>query len=256
MIVSGKKEFPRTVIITVLSGYFTAKRNRSVVMNYEIIGGNLPAVICHMKQGEKIVCESGGMSWMDDAFTMETSGGGAAKMFGRMFSGETLFRNIYTANRDGDIAFASSFPGEIIAARVTPGHPIIAQKHAFLACDPTVESSVFFQKKVGAGFFGGEGFIMQKFEGDGIVLLEVDGSTKEYTLGAGQRMYMETGHLVIMDGTCKMDIERIKGAKNILFGGEGLFNTVVSGPGKIVLQTMPIEKTAQMLAALMPNTNK
>ena len=222
-------------------------------MNYEIIGGNLPAVICHMKKGEKIVCESGGMSWMDDVFTMETSGGGIGKMFGRMFSGETLFRNIYTANRDGDIAFASSFPGDIIAVQVTPDHPVIAQKSAFLACDPGVESSVFFQKKLGAGFFGGEGFIMQKFEGNGIVLLEIDGSVKEYTLAAGQRMLMETGHLVMMDGTCSMDVERIKGAKNIVFGGEGLFNTVVSGPGKIVIQTMPIAKTAQMLAKLMPN---
>lgn len=224
-------------------------------MNYEIMGGNLPAVICHMKQGEKIVCESGGMSWMDDAFTMETFGGGAGKVFGRLFSGETLFRNLYTANRDGDIAFASSFPGDIIAVEVTPGHPIVAQKHAFLACDPTVESSVFFQKKIGAGFFGGEGFVMQKFEGSGIVLLEVDGSTKEYTLAAGQKMYMETGHLVIMDATCKMDVERIKGAKNIFLGGEGLFNTVVTGPGRIVLQTMPIAKTAMELYQLMPHTN-
>ena len=223
-------------------------------MNYEIIGGNLPAVICHMKQGQQIICESGGMSWMDDAFKMETTGGGVGKVFGRMFSGETLFRNIYTANRDGDIAFASSFPGEIIAVEVTPGHPVIAQKHAFLACDPTIETSVFFQKKMKTGIFGGEGFIMQKFEGNGVVLLEVDGSTKEYTLSEGQRMYMETGHLVIMDGTCKMDVEMIKGAKNIFLGGEGLFNTVVTGPGRIVLQTMPIEKTAQLLASMMPNT--
>ena len=223
-------------------------------MNHEIIGGNLPAVICHMKKGEKIVCESGGMSWMDDAFTMETSGGGVGKVLGRMFSGETLFRNIYTADRDGDIAFASSFPGQIIAVQVSPGHPVIAQKRAFLACDPGVESSVFFQKKLGAGLFGGEGFIMQKFEGEGTVLLEVDGSVKEYQLAAGQRILMETGHLVIVDGTCSIDIERIKGAKNIMFGGEGLFNTVVTGPGKVVIQTMPIEKTAQLLAKLMPSS--
>jgi uncharacterized protein (TIGR00266 family) len=222
-------------------------------MKYEIIGGNLPAVICHMSRGEKIVCESGGMSWMDDAFTMETSGGGIGKMFGRMFSGETMFRNIYTANRDGDIAFSSSFPGQIIAVQVTPGNPVIAQKRAFLACDPGVETSVFFQKKLGSGIFGGEGFIMQKFEGNGIVLLEVDGSIKEYNLAAGQRIIMDTGHLVMMEGTCSMDIERIKGAKNIVFGGEGLFNTVVSGPGKITIQTMPIEKTVQLLSRLMPS---
>lgn len=224
-------------------------------MNYEIMGGNLPAVICHMNQGEKIVCESGAMSWMDDVFTMETSGGGVGKVFGRMLSGETLFRNIYTANRSGDIAFASSFPGAILAIPVTPGHPVIAQKRAFLACDPTVESSVFFQKKLGAGFFGGEGFVMQKFEGNGIVLLEVDGSTKEYTLAAGQRLVMETGHLVIMDGTCSIDIVSVKGIKNKLLGGEGFFNTVVSGPGKVVVQTMPIAKTAKMLSSFMPNSS-
>ena len=224
-------------------------------MNYEIMGGNLPAVICHMKRGEKIVCESGGMSWMDDAFEMETSGGGIGKMFGRMFSGESMFRNIYTATRDADIAFASSFPGNIIAVEVTPGHPVIAQKSAFLACDPGIETSVFFQKKAGAGFFGGEGFIMQKFEGSGIVLLEVDGSTKEYNLAAGQRMIMDTGHLVIMDASCNMDIVSVKGLKNKLLGGEGFFNTVVSGPGRVVIQTMPIAKTAQLLADLMPNNN-
>ena len=224
-------------------------------MKYEIMGGNLPAAICYLKQGEKIICESGAMSWMDDAFTMETSGGGIGKMFGRMFSGETMFRNIYTANRDGSIAFASSFPGDIVAIQVTPGNPVIAQKKAFLACDPGVESSVFFQKKLGAGLFGGEGFIMQKFEGNGIVLLEVDGSAVEYTLAPGQRMIMETGHLVMMDGTCSMTVESVKGLKNKLLGGEGFFNTVVTGPGKITIQTMPISKTAALLATMMPSSS-
>ena len=224
-------------------------------MKYEIMGGNLPAAICHLKQGEKIICESGAMSWMDDAFTMETSGGGIGKMFGRMFSGETMFRNIYTANRDGAIAFASSFPGDIIAVQVTPGNPVIAQKRAFLACDPGVESSVFFQKKLGAGFFGGEGFVMQKFEGNGIVLLEVDGASAQYDLAPGQRMIMETGHLVMMDATCSMNIESVKGLKNKLLGGEGFFNTVVTGPGKITIQTMPIAKTAQTLASMMPSSS-
>ena len=224
-------------------------------MKYEIMGGNLPAAICSLKQGEKIICESGAMSWMDDAFTMETSGGGIGKMFGRMFSGETMFRNIYTANRDGSIAFASSFPGDIVAIQVTPGNPVIAQKKAFLACDPGVESSVFFQKKLGAGLFGGEGFIMQKFEGNGIVLLEVDGSAVEYTLAPGQRMIMETGHLVMMDGTCSMTVESVKGLKNKLLGGEGFFNTVVTGPGKITIQTMPISKTAALLATMMPSSS-
>ena len=221
-------------------------------MQYEIIGGNLPAVLCRLTRGEKIICESGGMSWMDGVFKMETTGGGAGKMFGRMFSGESLFTNVYTAQQDGEIAFASSFPGEILAVELTPGKSIIAQKKAFLASEAGVDMSVYFQKKIGKGLFGGEGFIMEKFTGSGVVFLEVDGAVKEYTLAPGERKVMETGHLVMMDDTCQMDIERISGVKNVLFGGEGLFNTVVTGPGKIVIQTMPMSKTASVLAQYLP----
>lgn len=222
-------------------------------MQYEIIGGNLPAVLCRLTRGEKIICESGGMSWMDGVFKMETTGGGAGKMFGRMFSGESLFTNVYTAQQDGEIAFASSFPGQILAINLTPGMSIIAQKRAFLACEAGVEMSVFFQKKLGKGLFGGEGFIMEKFTGRGFVFLEVDGSIKEYNLAPGEKKVMETGHLVMMDATCQMNIERISGVKNVLFGGEGLFNTVVTGPGRIVIQTMPMSKTAGVLAQYLPN---
>lgn len=224
-------------------------------MQYEIIGGNLPAVLCRLSRGEKIICESGGMSWMDGVFKMETTGGGAAKMFGRMFSGESMFTNTYTAQQDGEIAFASCFPGEILAVNLTPGKSIIAQKKAFLASEAGVEMSVFFQKKVGKGFFGGEGFIMEKFTGSGLVFLEVDGSIKEYNLAPGERKVMDTGHLVMMDDTCKMDIERISGVKNVLFGGEGLFNTVVTGPGRIVIQTMPLAKTAGVIAGYIPQSS-
>jgi uncharacterized protein (TIGR00266 family) len=221
-------------------------------MQYEIIGGNLPAVLCRLTRGEKLICEAGGMSWMDGVFKMETTGGGIGKMFGRMFSGESMFTNTYTAQQDGEIAFASSFPGQILAINLTPGKSIIAQKKAFLACEAGVEMSVFFQKKFGKGLFGGEGFIMQKFTGSGIVFLEVDGAIKEYVLAPGEKKIMDTGHLVMMDDTCKMDIERIAGVKNALFGGEGLFNTVVTGPGKIVIQTMPISKAAGVIAGFIP----
>ena len=221
-------------------------------MQYEIIGGNLPAVLCRLTRGEKLICEAGGMSWMDGVFKMETTGGGIGKMFGRMFSGESMFTNTYTAQQDGEIAFASSFPGQILAINLTPGKSIIAQKKAFLACEAGVEMSVFFQKKFGKGLFGGEGFIMQKFTGSGIVFLEVDGAIKEYVLAPGEKKIMDTGHLVMMDDTCKMDIERIAGVKNALFGGEGLFNTVVTGPGRIVIQTMPISKAAGVIAGYIP----
>lgn len=221
-------------------------------MQYEIIGGNLPAVLCKLKKGEKIICESGGMSWMDGVFKMETTGGGAGKMFGRMFSGESMFTNTYTAQQDGEIAFASCFPGAILAIEIKPGRSVIAQKKAFLASEAGVEMSIFFQKKLGKGLFGGEGFIMQKFSGSGLVFLEVDGAIKEYTLAPGERKVMDTGHLVMMDDTCKIDIEKISGVKNVLFGGEGLFNTVVTGPGRIVIQTMPMSKTAGVISEYIP----
>ena len=221
-------------------------------MQYEIIGGNLPAVLCKLKKGEKIICESGGMSWMDGVFKMETTGGGAGKMFGRMFSGESMFTNTYTAQQDGEIAFASCFPGAILAIEIKPGRSVIAQKKAFLASEAGVEMSIFFQKKFGKGLFGGEGFIMQKFSGSGLVFLEVDGAIKEYTLAPGERKVMDTGHLVMMDDTCKIDIEKISGVKNVLFGGEGLFNTVVTGPGRIVIQTMPMSKTAGVISEYIP----
>ncbi|MBO6134008.1 MAG: TIGR00266 family protein [Lachnospiraceae bacterium] len=219
-------------------------------MKYEIIGGNLPAAICSLRAGEGVFCESGAMSWMDPGIEMKTEGGGLGKMMGRVFSGESLFRNHYVAKRDGEIAFASKFPGTIVPVELGGGS-IIAQKGSFLACDEGVEMSVFFQKKVAGGFFGGEGFIMQKFEGDGTVLIEVDGSVHEYELGPGEQKIIDTGYLVMMDDTCSLDVVMIKGAKNILFGGEGLFNTVITGPGRVVIQTMPIIKTAQLLAALM-----
>ena len=176
-------------------------------MKYEVFGGNLPAALVHLRAGETIWCEKGGMSWMDDEITMETQGGGIGKMFGRALSGESMFRNRYTARADGEICFASSFPGEIRGFEITPGNGIIAQKHSFLCCDEGVDMSVFFQKKVGAGFFGGEGFIMQKYEGNGTVLIEIDGSAKEYYLEAGDSKIVDTGHLVMMDATCSIDIQ-------------------------------------------------
>ncbi len=222
-------------------------------MQYEIMGGNLPAVICKLTKGEKIICEGGSMSWMDDAFTMETSGGGLKKMFGKAFSGETVFSNIYTATKDAEIAFASTFPGEILAIEVGAGKNVIAQKKSFLACESSVDMSVFFHKKAMSGFFSGEGFIMEKFSGNGLVFLEVDGAIKEYTLAPGEKKIMDTGHLVMMDETCSLDVVSVKGVKNKLLGGEGFFNTVVTGPGKVVIQTMPISKTADLIADFIPS---
>ena len=222
-------------------------------MNYKIEGGNLPVLLCQLDAGEEMMCESGSMSWMDDEIEMQTKGGGVGKIFGRMFTGERMFQNRYVAKRAGEIAFASSFPGSIRAIEVTPDKPVIAQKSAFLASYGNIEISVFFQKKLKSGVFGGEGFLMQKFSGDGIVFIEIDGSAVEYDIPAGDCKIVDTGYLAAMDATCSMDTRTVKGVKNVLFGGEGLFNTVVTGPGHVILQTMPIQKTA---AAIDPFITK
>ncbi len=220
------------------------------MIRYEIEGGHLPVVICYPEAGETLCTESGAMSWMSPNMHMETnSGGGVKKMLGRMFSGESLFMNEYTAQGGpGMIAFAASFPGSIIPYRVTPECGIIVQKRGFLAMEKGLELSMYFQKKFGKGLFGGEGFIMQKIRGDGMVFLEIDGHCKEYELAAGESLVVDTGFLAAMSETCTMDIQTVRGAKNIFFGGEGLFHTVVSGPGKVYIQSMPLMHTAAALA--------
>ncbi len=224
-------------------------------MNYKIQGEPMPVVICELEAGESMITESGSMVWMSPNMEMKTSGGGSiGKAFGRLFSGESIFQNIYTAQRGpGMIAFASKFPGSLLAVEITPDRPVIAQKSAFLASTSGVELSTFFQKKAGAGFLGGEGFIMQKISGRGIAFLEIDGSAVEYELQAGQQLIVDTGNLAIMDASCSMDIVTVKGVKNALLGGEGFFNTVVTGPGKVTLQTMPLSSFVGTISTLLPS---
>lgn len=219
------------------------------MIKYEIEGGHLPVVICYPQEGQTLCTESGAMSWMSPNMRMETnSGGGLKKMFGRLISGESIFMNEYTAeNGSGMIAFASKFPGSIIPFQVTEGNSIVVQKRGFLAMEKGLELSVFFQKSLGKGFFGGEGFIMQKISGNGMVFLEIDGHCKEYELAAGESIVVDTGFLAAMSETCQMEIQTVKGAKNIFFGGEGLFHTKITGPGKVYIQSMPIIQTAEAL---------
>ena len=218
-------------------------------MEYKIMGDAFPAVICKVEPGETLITEKGAMSWMSSNMKMETQAtGGVGKALGRMFSGDSMFQNRYTAEGGtGEIAFASSFPGRILALDIEPGKEVVVQKSAFLASEDSVDLSVFFKKKFGAGLFGGEGFIMQKLSGSGNAFIEIDGAIQEYDLAEGESMIAGTGYIALMDATVKMDIQSVPGVKNMVFGGEGLFNTIITGPGKVLMQTMPISAVASAI---------
>lgn len=222
-------------------------------MNYEVKGEPFPVVICKMESGESVKCQKGAMAWMTENMSMKTQSGGIGKMFGKAISGESMFENVYTANGNGMIAFTTGVPGRILAIELAGGKTIIAQKRSFLASDVSVEMSTAFQKKVGAGLVGGEGFIMQKFAGNGNVFLEIDGSTIEYELQPGQTLIVDTGSLAAMEGTVQMDVVSVGGGLgNKLLGGEGFFNTKLTGPGKVWLQTMPVSQLADAIKPFIP----
>lgn len=218
-------------------------------METKIVGDSLPLVICKLNKGESVITENGGMSWMSDGMKMTTTtNGGIMKGLGRALAGESIFMNIYTAEKDdSEIAFASSFPGQILEYDLKQGETIIAQKRAFLCAEKTVDISMHFRKKLGAGFFGGEGFIMQKITGPGKVYLELDGNIVKKELQPGEKLNVDNGYVAAMTQEVNLDIETVKGVKNIVFGGEGLFLTTLKGPGTVWLQSMPISKLAGLL---------
>ena len=219
-------------------------------MQYELKGGAFPVVVCRLNSGESMITEKGSMVWMTPNMEMTTTGGGGiGKMFSKALTGESMFQNIYTARGEGMITFGSSFPGQILPLEVTPGKSFILQKSAFLASEAEVQLSMHVNQKLGAGFFGGEGFIMQKLTGNGIAFAEVDGELVEYTLAPGEQMVVDTGYVMGFELSVSMDIQQVKGLKNMVLGGEGLFNTVLTGPGKIWLHTMPISGVS---AAIQP----
>lgn len=224
-------------------------------MQYKIIGGTFPVVTCNLSNGESMITESGAMVWMTANMEMATTGGGLGKMFSKAFSGESMFQNIWTANGDAMIAFGSSFPGRIVPIEVGPGKSWILQKRSFLAAERGVELSMHFNKKAKTGIFGGEGFIMQKLSGSGIAFAEIDGDLVEYDLAAGQQIIVDTGNVTGFEESVSIDTQMVKGTKNIFLGGEGMFNTVLTGPGRIWLQTMPISNVAAAIAPMLPSSN-
>ena len=224
-------------------------------MRYEIRGGEFPVVICELNDGEAMITERGSMVWQTPNMEMETRGGRLGKMFSRAFSGESLFQNIYTARGAGSIAFGTSFPGKILPMEIGPGREIIVQKRSFLASTPGVTVEIFFNKKLGAGLFGGEGFIMQRLSGEGLVFVEIDGDVFETTLAPGEQLVADTGNVAGFESSVQMDIRQVPGLKNKFLGGEGLFNTLLTGPGKVWLQTMPISGVAAALRPYFPTGN-
>ena len=223
-------------------------------ISYRIDGTTLPVVTVELQPGEVIFSESGGMSWMSGNVEMNTNtGGGLGKMFKRALSGESLFITDFFVNAGrGTVAFASEFPGKIIPFDLKAGESLIVQKDAFMCAEKSVEMDLHFRKRLGTGLFGGEGFIMQRITGPGLAFVEVDGEVVEYQLQAGQQLKVDTGHLAAMEATVDFDVTMIKGFKNILLGGEGLFLASVRGPGKVWLQTMPMSKLARKVAQFMP----
>lgn len=225
-------------------------------MEYEIRGGAFPIVVCKLQKGETLKNETGAMAFMSSGMNMETStGGGLIKGLGRALAGDTIFLNYFTAEEDNqEIGFSACTPGKIMAIKLNGSNTIIGQKNAFLAAENGVDIDIYFKKKLGAGIFGGEGFVLQKFTGNGIVFLEVDGEVIERDLQPGEKILVDPGHIAAMEETVDFDIERVKGAKNILFG-EGLFFSKLEGPGKVWIQTMPISKLAEAIIPFIPNNN-
>ena len=223
-------------------------------MEYEIKGGAFPMVVCKLQKGERMKDESGAMAFMSSGIKMDTNtGGGLLKGLGRALAGDSLFINTFEAQKDNEeIGFSSYYPGRIIPIRLDGTNPIIGQKSSFLAAEDSVNIDMYFRKKLGAGIFGGEGFILQKFSGNGMVFLEIDGEVIERYLEPGETLFIDQGHVAAMDETVDFDIERIKGAKNMVFGGEGLFLATLRGPGRVWVQTMPIPKLAQALIPYIP----
>lgn len=226
-------------------------------MQYKIFGNPFPGVSLKMDRGESIYTQSGGMAWMTDGIAMETNThGGFMKGLGRVFSGDSMFMATYTAERnEQEICITSSMPGEIHTIEVGPGKSYIAQKGAFLCAEQSVHLDAVLTKKISSGMFGGEGFVLQRISGNGRAFLELDGSVVEYTLAPGERIKVDTGNVAYFEEQVGYSVETVKGFKNILFGGEGLFLTVLEGPGKVWLQTLTAQDIAMKLIPYMPVSN-
>ncbi|MFV0528494.1 MAG: TIGR00266 family protein [Lachnospiraceae bacterium] len=225
-------------------------------MKYKLIGEVMPAVEIVMNRGDSMYTQSGGMAWMSQDMEMTTNArGGVMKGLGRMFSGESFFMTTYTARSDDSvIGFSATVPGEILPVDLTSGGPLICQKGVFLCAEQTVHTKVAFTKKLSAGLFGGEGFILQEVAGSGMAFLEIDGNRIEKTLQSGESLLVDTGNLVAFEPTVSYEIQMVKGGVNLFLGGEGLFLTRLTGPGRVVLQTQNFGEFAGRINKFLPKS--
>ncbi len=223
-------------------------------MRYEIQGTLLPTLEIHLNSGESVYTESGGMAWMKGDIEMKTdTKGGLMKGLGRALAGESMFMVTYTSHEEGAlIVFAPEAPGKVLDINLAAGQTLICQKDAFMCAQDGVDLKMHFRKKLGAGLFGGEGFILEQITGPGYVFLNIPGEVREYTLSAGEAMKIDPGYIAAFEPTVQYDISMVKGLKNMIFGGEGLFLATLTGPGKIWLQSMPLSNLAMKLAKYMP----
>lgn len=227
-------------------------------MRYEIIGKTVPAVEFTLNRGESIYSQRGGMTWQTDGINMKTNArGGVMKSLGRMFTGESIFMNTYTANVDGaKVAFATTVPGDIVSVNVGENNGFTVQKSSFLCAEPGVDMSIAFTKKFSAGLLGGEGFVLQKAKGNGMLFLEVDGDPVERILAPGEVLKVDTGNVVGFESTVSYEIETVKGLGNIFLGGEGLFLTKLVGPGRVIIQSQNFGDFAGKILGMMPKNNR
>lgn len=252
---------PQVQVPPTVASSYGPEQNRRVhtpFLDYVIGGGSTPYVVCYLNGGQSIQSSSGGRVWMKGAIDVQTNAsGGFLASLGRAFAGETFFMSSYLATGPSEIAFATNLPGMIVPRVLGAGEQLICQRGAYLASSAGVKIEIAFQKKLGSGLFGGEGFIMQRVVGPGVVFLELDGAAYEYILRPGERVVCDTGALAWMDATCSIDVEMVKGMKNMFFGGEGFFNTVITGPGSATFQSMSAESTARKvfpyIRAMLPS---
>jgi uncharacterized protein (TIGR00266 family) len=224
-------------------------------MIHTITGTVMQTVALDLAPGEVVYSQTNCMCWMNDAIEMNTStGGGFFSGFSRALGGGSFFITDFTARGAGHVAFAPRFPGTIMPVRLAAGQSVICRKESFLVAEKSVTLEIAFQKRLGAGFFGGEGFILQKLTGPGTVFLDLSGEVVEKDLAPGERLLVHAGHVGAMDPSVTFDIQMVSGFKNILFGGEGLFLATLTGPGHVALQSMPIMNLAEEIGRFLPQS--